>query len=313
MPDRQNQLRIHDSTRDKTSSSESLTEAEIAQAGEGAAGFTVEWMEGTGLTDRISPETQQFFAAFVRAAGEVAFKYGDDLPKRKDLLEEVAHRFAPQLAKDKRELARQVQTDKLTGLANRAALDRAEGSAEADDNTRFVFIDANNFGEVNKRLSHAVGDEALKGVAEHLRVIAREVLGTDGRIFRRGGDEFVVIVPRDKAKELRRTLLEKYGATTDTIDWEEEAHAELQPNYDATSDRGVYTMHNDEKVGHMTYGRGDKSVTVSLSVGVGDTIQEADEASQKFKKEFKAEFAMTNTRGLGKHALDSIIRRRKKH
>lgn len=303
-PDRN--LHVYDSLGSKE---EDITEIEISRAGEGAASFTAEWMEGTGLADRISPETQDFFTAFVRIASEVAFKHGDELLQRPDLLEEIAHRFAPQLAKDKRELARQVQTDRLTGLANRAALDRAVGSAEADNDACFVFIDANNFGDINKRLSHAVGDEALKGVAEHLRSVARDVLGTDKRIFRRGGDEFVVIVPSDKAKEFRRALVEKYGASTDAIDWEKEGDIERKPSYDEVSDRGIYIMHNNEHVGHMTYGRGDKSITISLSAGIGDTVQEADAASQVFKRELKKEFGKKRMRNIGKRALRAIFKK----
>ncbi len=287
------------------------TEKEVLDAGEAAARHTGQWMNESGLSQRISPETRHFMTKFVRAASEFAFLYGDELPERSDLLAEIANRFAPKLGEENRELVRQSQTDSLTGLANKAAFERAVNTAEKDSGTSFVFIDANNFGQINKQISHDVGDEALKGVAEHLRVVAREVLGTDERIFRRGGDEFVVIVPHEKAEEFSRSLTERYGATTDVIDWDKEERREYRPSHNSVSSRGTYITKDENRVGYVTYGRGDTSVTVSLSVGTGDTVQEADAASQVFKRELKKEFGKKRMRNIGKRVLRAIFKKHK--
>ena len=101
-------------------------------------------------------------------------------------------------------LYREARTDKLTGLANRAALmERIEVAIEAariDPLSGFglLFLDFDRFKLVNDTLGHAAGDELLCRIAERLRKAMRKTLGTDGGgsfVARIGGDEFVVLVP----------------------------------------------------------------------------------------------------------------------
>jgi diguanylate cyclase (GGDEF)-like protein len=78
--------------------------------------------------------------------------------------------------------------DPLTGLGNRqmmaGALDRAE------DNLAAVFVDIDQFKQVNDDYSHAVGDEVLRRMA----VILRKQCRSQDVPVRYGGDEFVVLV-----------------------------------------------------------------------------------------------------------------------
>jgi diguanylate cyclase (GGDEF)-like protein/PAS domain S-box-containing protein len=83
-------------------------------------------------------------------------------------------------------------TDHLTGLPNRAALERRlqhmMGQMPA---TTFAlaFIDLDNFKMINDSLGHGAGDVLLKLVAERLVATA----GPDGYVARLGGDEFVLV------------------------------------------------------------------------------------------------------------------------
>ena len=92
------------------------------------------------------------------------------------------------------ELLHQALHDALTGLANRVALmDHLEQAlaalAREPGRIGLVFVDLDEFKEVNDSLGHAVGDEVLVEVARRLRAVARR---TD-TVARVGGDEFVLL------------------------------------------------------------------------------------------------------------------------
>ena len=85
--------------------------------------------------------------------------------------------------------------DSLTGLPNRHMVEqqldlalararRAEGSAA------LMFVDLDDFKDVNDRLGHAAGDRLLAAVAARLRGVLR---GSD-ILARQGGDEFLVLI-----------------------------------------------------------------------------------------------------------------------
>ncbi|HSK46497.1 MAG TPA: diguanylate cyclase [Coriobacteriia bacterium] len=87
--------------------------------------------------------------------------------------------------------------DMLTGLGNRAHLDRALRLAvsSADrhgDIVGVVFIDLDDFKPINDTYGHLEGDNVLREVARRLKTCVREY----DTVARMGGDEFVVVLPR---------------------------------------------------------------------------------------------------------------------
>lgn len=96
------------------------------------------------------------------------------------------------------QLTHQAYHDPLTGLANRALfgdrLDRAVADgAEATGDHRplvLIFVDLDDFKEVNDRFGHAGGDLLLHGVAQRLLSCVRS---TD-TVARLGGDEFAILL-----------------------------------------------------------------------------------------------------------------------
>jgi diguanylate cyclase len=81
--------------------------------------------------------------------------------------------------------------DPLTGLGNRHMM--ANAIERAGDNFSALFIDVDDFKQVNDRFSHDVGDEVLRRIAVILRTHCR----SDDIPVRYGGDEFIVLVYGD--------------------------------------------------------------------------------------------------------------------
>jgi len=99
-----------------------------------------------------------------------------------------------QLARRQEELAFMATHDPLTSLPNRTLiLDRVEQmlarSRRSHTPVAALFIDIDNFKNINDTLGHDVGDELLRAVAARLDGVIRS---TDA-LGRLGGDEFVVV------------------------------------------------------------------------------------------------------------------------
>lgn len=109
------------------------------------------------------------------------------------------------------------RSDPLTGVLNRRGFERDASqrlTESADDATgALLFIDLNDFKQINDRYGHEIGDQLLTIAAKRLRKSLRscDIIG------RPGGDEFVALVPdvspevADKlAKRLATSLEEPY-------------------------------------------------------------------------------------------------------
>ena len=82
--------------------------------------------------------------------------------------------------------------DPLTGLFNRVHLnDLMENNnwVNPDDKYDVIFLDMNNFKEINDEYGHEIGDQVLRICAKRMRNSCHE----SDMIFRFGGDEFVII------------------------------------------------------------------------------------------------------------------------
>ena len=98
-----------------------------------------------------------------------------------------------------RELQTESRTDALTGLHNRRALDEVLDVAPASQDykwsrTMVAFMDLDYFGDVNKLYGDATGDAVLARVAAGLRGCLRP----EDLLFRKGGEEFVAVLPDEQ-------------------------------------------------------------------------------------------------------------------
>lgn len=110
--------------------------------------------------------------------------------------------WALKLKKVNAQLRRASETDRLTGLLNRATLDK-RFAQEIDRAKRYgrafsvILLDIDHFKQVNDQHGHLVGDRVLAASAELLRASTRntDVVG------RWGGEEFLILCPETAGNE----------------------------------------------------------------------------------------------------------------
>jgi diguanylate cyclase (GGDEF)-like protein/PAS domain S-box-containing protein len=121
------------------------------------------------------------------------------------------------------DLAHQAFHDSLTGLANRMLfrnrLEHAFALAERDGGTIGVlFVDLDDFKEVNDTLGHAVGDQLLVAVGQRIA----HTIGAGNTAARMGGDEFAILVEQHQnpaaAEEVAARIVAALAAPVDVSD-----------------------------------------------------------------------------------------------
>lgn len=94
---------------------------------------------------------------------------------------------------------RESRVDSLTRVANRHALmlerDRLRSLGGEGEAVAVVLGDIDTFKSINDQHGHGVGDRVLAGVAW----IISQAVGSDGQVFRYGGEEFLVVLVGDAA------------------------------------------------------------------------------------------------------------------
>lgn len=101
------------------------------------------------------------------------------------------------------ELERDAYLDPLTGCLNRRAFEEGRGlESAAMSYGAIALLDVDALKPINDDHGHSAGDSVLRHVAENLR---RAIRPAD-RLYRIGGDEFVVIMPRATADSGERRL-----------------------------------------------------------------------------------------------------------
>ncbi len=116
-------------------------------------------------------------------------------------------RYAIERKRTEVQLAHMALHDPLTGLPNRAlfldrlgvALDR---SRRASASVAVLFLDVDNFKQVNDSLGHAAGDRLLSGLADRMQAMLRPM----DTVARFGGDEFTFLI-EDLASEREVVLI----------------------------------------------------------------------------------------------------------
>ena len=144
-----------------------------------------------------------------QVVGRLPLHRRDELGVLAHSIDEMQHQILGQfanLAHKQEELDRLASHDTLTGLPNRRLFfDRLhQALARAKRNQThlaLLYIDLDNFKDINDTLGHAAGDAVLCAVGQRLSQLVREA----DTVARLGGDEFIVLL--DGAEDMRATEL----------------------------------------------------------------------------------------------------------
>jgi len=169
-------------------------------------------------------------------------------------------------------------TDALTGVGSRKLLEE-KLHEEHDRAVRYKrpfsigIIDLDHFKMVNDTLGHALGDEAIRRLAEYVR---QEKRGPDV-LARYGGDEFVLLLPETTAQEAE-ALLERLRMRVCEIRFEAE-----QKVRDAQNASTPSAMH------------------LSISCGVAESLLDPAEVSADVMR--RADIALYEAKNAGRNCV----------
>jgi len=160
-------------------------------------------------------------------------------------------------------LQRQVIQDPLTGVANRAEMDRMLAELTAGEGRSFslVICDIDHFKSVNDVYGHQAGDEALVRVAQLLTAQSR----TSDLVCRYGGEEFVVICPdTDLVSATRRAETIRLAI--------EDTDLSMLDNTHITASFGVTQMQLGDTADSV-FARADRALLQAKETGRNQVIQ----------------------------------------
>ncbi|NGZ75235.1 sensor domain-containing phosphodiesterase [Saccharibacillus alkalitolerans] len=92
--------------------------------------------------------------------------------------------------------------DDLTGFLRHSALEQFYERELEDSPKAVIFMDLDNFKEVNDGYGHTTGDRVLQSLADAIRKAADD----DWLLCRYGGDEFVIVLPTNEAERVQEAV-----------------------------------------------------------------------------------------------------------
>ena len=154
------------------------------------------------------------------------------------LLQDISHRREAERRAQEHQLSLQhlATHDALTGLPNRTFLNEElprliDEAARRGDSLSILYIDCDNFKNINDSRGHSIGDDYLRSVARRLR----DSIASPDLVVRMGGDEFLVVT----------------------------RHYGLEPDSAAIAERVAAALKRPVRLGEATY-----SATTSIGLSV---------------------------------------------
>jgi diguanylate cyclase (GGDEF)-like protein/PAS domain S-box-containing protein len=200
----------------------------VTPAAERLLGSPTTMLIGGSWLDLVLPVEREMVRVLITRSqrdrpthGEVRLVAGDGTPRYVDVVasqvvddEEpgyvlTCHDVTERRALEK-QLAHQAFHDSLTGLANRALFtDRLEQAlvrrSRSDRQFAVLFVDLDDFKDVNDSLGHAAGDDLLRQVTDRLNDVLRE----EDTAARLGGDEFALLLDDVAGEEDAQAVAER--------------------------------------------------------------------------------------------------------
>jgi len=126
-----------------------------------------------------------------------------------------ANEVIMQLTQQVKELEESSKLDALTKVFNRKALDsyleEVTSKGKLQHELHLLILDIDDFKQINDEYGHVVGDKVLIFLAN----ILRKTLRDGDKIFRYGGEEFIIILNRidaDTCQEIAKRIVKIIGA-----------------------------------------------------------------------------------------------------
>lgn len=160
--------------------------------------------------------------------------------------------------------------DELTNLPSRRAL--AQNMSTLGKRYTIAMVDVDHFKKFNDKYGHDVGDQVLKKLANSLRLVR------GGKAFRYGGEEFTILFPGkniDEARLISETLCK---------------NVEDDPFLLRDKKR---PKNNDAKRNRDKSGK-DKSLTITISIGLAERSEAHAKANHVIKQADKALYKAKN-------------------
>lgn len=175
-----------------------------------------------------------------------------------NLLRGQKEHFEAQLERER--MQQLALTDEITGLWNQRRLHRdLEDKVEGNETFSLLFIDIDFFKNVNDQFGHVHGSQLLIDMASILR---RELRGSD-LIYRYGGDEFIVLLPKTPIDEGKKIALRLSASVK-----EHEFSVQEKP-YKLSLSVGIADFPTDAKTSKDLLDFADKMMYMSKKSGRG--------------------------------------------
>src|ERR1044071_379093 len=198
----------------------------------------------------------------------------------KELLARVANllrmrRLSLDLKREHDRVTKLSVTDDVSGFHNtrylHRYLDRFIDGSEKSAELALVFFDLDNFKRLVDAHGHLLGTKALREVAQAVH----QVLDEDDRVVRYGGDEFIVILPRQGKAAARAKVERMQHAISETAFLpKEDIHAHLTASF------GLACYPNDARDKHELLAEADRCLFRSKAAGKNRiTVLELEQAA----------------------------------
>lgn len=190
-------------------------------------------------------------------------------------------RLSLELKKEHDRVLKLSVTDDVSGFKNtrylHRYLDRVFGSPSVrGEDLSLVFFDLDNFKRVVDQHGHLLGSKVLKEVAQAIN----HALAEDDRIVRYGGDEFVVILPRqDKISAAEKVQRMKHVLTSTRFLQKEGLNVRVTASF------GLATYPCDAHDKHELLAEADRGLFRSKAAGKNRISMASTESEQAHEEE----------------------------
>ncbi|MCT4634362.1 MAG: EAL domain-containing protein [Firmicutes bacterium] len=122
-----------------------------------------------------------------------------------------------ELENQNRKIHELIYIDNLTGLSNRYAIfkdiDKCLSEKNKEDVSAIMFLDVDNFKDINDSFGHDMGDQIIKKTGEKLKDILEDHI----KVGRFGGDEFIITVSNSDRENIEKIITNIKNIFSDEI------------------------------------------------------------------------------------------------